>query len=41
MKKKIALILSIVIIVTICLSCSITQKCPAYAENNTVIEQNG
>lgn len=41
MKRRISLILALVAIVTICLSCTMTERCPAYADNSTTSEQQG
>ncbi len=41
MKRRISLILALVAIVTICLSCTMTERCAAYADNSTTSEQQG
>jgi len=38
MKRKILLLLTIIATVTICMSCTTTEKCPAYAQNNPATE---
>ncbi|HKL07484.1 MAG TPA: hypothetical protein VJ896_01845 [Bacteroidales bacterium] len=40
MKRKILLLLTIIATVTICISCTTTAKCPAYAQKSTPTEQN-
>ncbi|MEE4196987.1 MAG: hypothetical protein V2I54_05040 [Bacteroidales bacterium] len=40
MKRKILFVVIVFAIATVCVSCSGTQKCPAYSQNNISIEQN-
>jgi len=40
MKRKIFLFLAITAFVTVLMSCSGTEKCPAYADNKINTEQN-
>ena len=40
MKRKIFLFLAITAIATVLMSCSGTEKCPAYADNEINTEQN-
>jgi|GEM_PF-2693999 len=40
MKRKIFLFLAITAIATVLMSCSVTERCPAYADNEINSEQN-
>lgn len=39
MKRKIVFIVFAIVMVMITVSCTMTQKCPAYADNNIITEQ--
>jgi len=38
--KKIGLVLAVVLLIALCTSCHMNQKCPAYADNSATVEQN-
>lgn len=38
--KKIGLLLAVVLLIALCTSCHMNQKCPAYADNSEPTEQN-
>lgn len=41
MKRKVALIFFAIVMVIMSVSCTMTQKCPVYANHDVAEEQNG